>query len=170
MGVYDHHGLPGLFQDAQGLSIGWGLSFLCITICDPCGQVESGAVWDAQVGAEGGGMSGISIEVLSKEALASRLDSFFFGLGQGHGYGDPGVVDRMIREMLGGDVADAAVNLVWASESHRAAWKRLDVPCRGCAKRFALSQLYRCFHCGSYFCYGCARVHFGDRPGRKVVA
>ncbi len=57
-------------------------------------------------------------------------------------------------------------NLDWAAKSYRAALKKEPVPCRGCKQGFELIKLFRCYHCGSYFCPNCARDHFGERDGR----
>lgn len=56
-------------------------------------------------------------------------------------------------------------NLDWASRSYHAALKGTPVPCRGCNKEFSLLKLFRCYHCGSYFCPACSGDHFGERDG-----
>lgn len=38
------------------------------------------------------------------------------------------------------------------------------VQCRGCWEWYDLCQLYRCFHCGSWFCTRCSYQHFGPHP------
>lgn len=60
-------------------------------------------------------------------------------------------------------------NLIWARNSYAQAFLGKQVTCRGCERDFKLVQLFRCFHCGSYFCRKCARVHFGDRPSAFPV-
>lgn len=57
-------------------------------------------------------------------------------------------------------------NLEWANKSYHAAYQGRPVPCRGCEKTFQLYKLFRCYHCGSYFCTGCAPKHFGKRDSR----
>lgn len=48
----------------------------------------------------------------------------------------------------------------WAARSYCQALKGSAVTCRGCREDFPLLMLYRCYHCGSYFCPKCARDHF----------
>jgi hypothetical protein len=58
-------------------------------------------------------------------------------------------------------------NLEWAAKSYREAFAGEPVTCRGCDRKFELIKLFRCFHCGSYFCPHCARAHFGPRGGGR---
>ena len=58
-------------------------------------------------------------------------------------------------------------NLEWAAKSYREAYSGEPVTCRGCDRKFELIKLFRCFHCGSYFCPHCARAHFGNRTGGR---
>lgn len=32
-----------------------------------------------------------------------------------------------------------------------------------CGERARVASSFRCFHCGIYFCYKCAVIHFGER-------
>ena len=59
--------------------------------------------------------------------------------------------------------AEYLENLDWAAKSYNAALRGKPVPCRGCNSIFDLVKLFRCYHCGSYFCPNCAREHFGKR-------
>lgn len=61
-------------------------------------------------------------------------------------------------------------NLDWAAKSYAAALREQPIPCRGCENTFAPAKLYRCYHCGSYFCPACAPAHFGKRDGRLFEA
>ena len=60
---------------------------------------------------------------------------------------------------------DYLENLDWAAKSYQQAMIEGVVKCRGCEKKLPLLRLFRCFHCGSYFCPNCARDHFGEREG-----
>jgi len=59
-------------------------------------------------------------------------------------------------------------NYQWMVSSLFNAKKLGIVQCRGCWKWFDLHVLYRCFHCGSYFCTHCSYQHFG-RHARTVT-
>jgi hypothetical protein len=38
------------------------------------------------------------------------------------------------------------------------------VTCAGCNQGFPLRYLYRCRHCGLWFCGACGEIHFGPAP------
>ena len=54
-------------------------------------------------------------------------------------------------------------NLYWAQKSYRQAIRGELITCRGCECKFELLRLFRCYFCGSYFCPGCSKEHFGER-------
>ena len=64
-------------------------------------------------------------------------------------------VERMFR-------ADGET-MAYEARAFRAARGGRPVQCRGCGEFFAQYRMFRCFHCGCYFCPACARVHFGER-------
>lgn len=65
---------------------------------------------------------------------------------------------------------DYQANLEWVEKSYKAAMTGRAVPCRGCESIFPLFKLFRCYHCGSYFCPNCSKEHFGERNGRIEIA
>jgi len=77
------------------------------------------------------------------------------------------VVNRLEKNASCVTDEDCQENIDWAQRSYREALNNETVHCRGCKEKFSLLRLYRCFHCGSFFCPSCARVHFGDRDGVK---
>ncbi|MCF6246899.1 MAG: hypothetical protein L3J69_06005 [Desulfobacula sp.] len=79
-------------------------------------------------------------------------------------------VKRLKKSNICIDDKDYMKNLEWAAKSYQAAMLGKEIPCRGCEKDFSLLKLFRCFHCGSYFCPNCARDHFGERPLRIMEA
>ena len=58
-------------------------------------------------------------------------------------------------------------NFNWMIDSYHNAKHEGIVQCRGCWEWFDLHNLFRCFHCGLYFCTYCSYKHFGRHP--KVV-
>jgi rRNA maturation endonuclease Nob1 len=62
--------------------------------------------------------------------------------------------------------AEYQKNIDWASKSYGEAARSGIVTCRGCDNPFPLIKVFRCYHCGSYFCPACARNHFGSREGQ----
>lgn len=60
-------------------------------------------------------------------------------------------------------------NISWMYDSYRNAVRDGVVQCRGCWEWFWLKNLFRCFHCGSYFCTKCSYGHFGPHPRVTIV-
>jgi hypothetical protein len=53
------------------------------------------------------------------------------------------IMQRQFRELMNGNSA--------------------NVTC-GCGRTLPVRFAYRCYFCGLWFCPGCARLHFGERP------
>jgi len=60
-------------------------------------------------------------------------------------------------------------NFSWMYDSYHNAIKHGVVQCRGCWEWLWLKYLFRCFHCGSYFCTKCGYDHFGPHPRITII-
>ena len=101
--------------------------------------------------------------------LASFLGEFVWGmLVSGSRKSDlvEEVIHRLKKDTVCISDADYEENLEWVAKSYHQAMKGGLVECRGCENKFPLLKLFRCYHCGSYFCPNCARKHFGERMNR----
>ena len=90
---------------------------------------------------------------------------------KGWAYAEPGsvcVVCPYSRRWIKITEKEQEENYQWMISSLFNARNNGIVQCRECWEWFDLYALYRCFHCGSYFCTCCAYKHFG-RHARTVT-
>jgi hypothetical protein len=110
---------------------------------------------------------------ISSPRLAGFLAEFVWGMMMS-GSRKSDLVEEVINRLKKDSVCISDVNyegnLEWVAKSYRKAMKGELIPCRVCQKKFPLVKLFRCFHCGSYFCPKCGREHFGERVSRFEVA
>jgi len=51
-------------------------------------------------------------------------------------------------------------------KQYRKALKGEKVKCAECDFETVILHLYRCYHCGLWFCFRCGKEHFGPDPTR----